>query len=597
MSECLAPPDTPVARQPRQPFKAVSDDALIQVSRFLMTDAVVRFALTCKRLHRVLGSDTVWQPLCASDLAVTALTDIPPGCDDSATEATFHEIYRMWRHSFSDFTRAEVRQVKLWWGRMEAWLLAHAPRIHATLNPPATAAAIAAADAQLKGVRSIPRMLKLMYRFHDGQCLHADESFHAGRLTAPRRVVFESVWHGMFGGYVFYDEAINVRFLPLQHLLWFTTRTLESNDEYFRLDEVRLSDYPEAAAVAAAGSRAKRRGVVFACNFVGLQQPKLDKVFISAPADGDDDGGDAVFCNANAFKGCLPCCRGEQGSRLFSWLEEYMCRLEAGVYRYERLSYGAGGDESDPRRAISLFPAPDATLAYNRARAAAVDGDGSSSSSRSPAAQVRPIAVSAAVTLGVEVGVTPVFVPHRYLFEVDDPDSGRTQAARRLAHEQLFWTYRVRLRMLRDHPTRPPVLTRCQLTRRRWEFTEPAQGDRPPGVVTGAGVVGLFPTLAVDGDGDEGGGAGLVAASDWPFAYQSCTTATSSPAAMGGWLEFKVATRDPSQVAIPPQHASTYDDDDDDDGDEVDASLRAPGTKLFRAAVGVFALDIPDFIF
>ena len=43
----------------------------------------------------------------------------------------------------------------------------------------------------------------------------------------------------------------------------------------------------------------------------------------------------------------------------------------------------------------------------------------------------------------------------------------------------------------------------------------------------------------------------------WPFAYQSCTTSTSYPASMKGWLEFRVNDRDtPHRVHIPPEHLS-----------------------------------------
>ncbi|APR84740.1 glucan synthase 1-related protein [Minicystis rosea] len=51
--------------------------------------------------------------------------------------------------------------------RIERWLLANAPGLHAELRPPATPEQIAAAEAKL-GVR-FPDDVRALYRLHDGQ--------------------------------------------------------------------------------------------------------------------------------------------------------------------------------------------------------------------------------------------------------------------------------------------------------------------------------------------------------------------------------------------------------------------------------------------
>ena len=196
MSQFHAVNETKPPQQEQQSLKAVSDDALTQVCRFLPAPSVGQFAATCKRLHRVLGGDAVWQPMCLQDFAVSRLEECPPGGETDAR--SFRALYRQWRLAFATYDVAEVRHVKTWWTRMETWLHAHARPIHATLNPPASATAIAAAEARFEGKRSIPRTLKLLYRFHDGQRLDADESLHSGQLTAAQNVVMESIWHGTF---------------------------------------------------------------------------------------------------------------------------------------------------------------------------------------------------------------------------------------------------------------------------------------------------------------------------------------------------------------------------------------------------------------
>ncbi|CAN0432113.1 unnamed protein product, partial [Phaeothamnion confervicola] len=95
------------------------------------------------------------------------------------------------------------------------------------------------------------------------------------------------------------------------------------------------------------------------------------------------------------------------------------------------------------------------------------------------------------VTHGVRVRVSALFCP---------------MAAR--SHETL-WTYSVRIRLLREHPSRPAGMISCQLTRRRWIITD-LEGHAEE--VEGPGVIGLMPLLSIP-----------------EFAYQSCTTMPRAP--------------------------------------------------------------------
>ena len=68
--------------------------------------------------------------------------------------------------------------------------------------------------------------IKLMYMMHDGQDLPFDkridcnDGVHLGP-TAAERI---SIFHGVLGGYSFYDHLVNVRMLPLARALAWTTR-------------------------------------------------------------------------------------------------------------------------------------------------------------------------------------------------------------------------------------------------------------------------------------------------------------------------------------------------------------------------------------
>ena len=161
-----------------------------------------------------------------------------------------------------------------------------------------------------------------------------------------------------------------------------------------------------------------------------------------------------------------------------------------------------------------------------------------------------------------------------------------------------FWTYSIRMRLLKDHPSRSFRRSQCTLTRRHWEsnpfFMAGSTPDNPE--ITGEGVVGFFPTLSInysqevelDGThtnlnntinhnftrdntmrGDNTlrnmiGGSDSnvntrnlsittarnttvnnnnhlngVPMTSYPFVYQSCNSFSTYPAWMGGWMEFK----------------------------------------------------------
>jgi hypothetical protein len=129
-----------------------------------------------------------------------------------------------------------------------------------------------------------------------------------------------------------------------------------------------------------------------------------------------------------------------QGS-FFPWLFEYLRRLEEGIYQVEP------ADLTDPDHigphpvcGISLFPTvqplqQDELNAHEHINPTA------------PQPQARMC-----VTNGVEVVNSAVFVPS----DCDLRGFPRT----------LFWTYSMRLRLLHNHPSRPPRMGRCACSSR-----------------------------------------------------------------------------------------------------------------------------------
>ena len=97
------------------------------------------------------------------------------------------------------------RSVSASWQRLEAWLKAHAPKVHDSLGPPATDEAIRALETAV-GV-TLPEELRAAYRLHDGQSrdltlVPPAESGDAGySLLSLERIAGEwKSWKGLLDG-------------------------------------------------------------------------------------------------------------------------------------------------------------------------------------------------------------------------------------------------------------------------------------------------------------------------------------------------------------------------------------------------------------
>eukprot|EP01042_Synura_sphagnicola_P001970 gene1970-2333_t len=209
------------------------------------------------------------------------------------------------------------------------------------------------------------------------------------------------------------------------------------------------------------------------------------------------------------------------------WLDHYLTRLESGVCGVRPLRTLDPG----PTRGwyISLFP--------NRGH----------SSHSGEITNTAPREYVCNVVNGVQVTASVVHV-------------GTLESDR-------IWAYSLSLRLLYSHPTRPPHLTRCQLTTRHWRIRE---SHRPNVVfeVDGPGVIGLFPILTAEREGRAQPAMTWDSDVTWwvtdhdldvsrPFEYQSCTNLCGDhTAVMSGWFDFVPGTIEapmgpPFSVEVP----------------------------------------------
>ncbi|KAF8060480.1 SKIP16 [Scenedesmus sp. PABB004] len=146
------------------------------------------------------GDDAVWRPHLAADFAATA-----PAGPDGAPAAGFRAAYAAWRGAYGDVAGPMLARALAAWGGLKAWLREHAPQVLETLNPGATPAQVAEAEAALG--HPLPLALRCIYRVHNGQDLQLQQG-PAG--APPPRLLL-----GLFGTLVFYDHVTSNALQPL----------------------------------------------------------------------------------------------------------------------------------------------------------------------------------------------------------------------------------------------------------------------------------------------------------------------------------------------------------------------------------------------
>lgn len=392
---------------------------------------------------------------------------------------------------------------------MEAWCSVYAPDILLTLNPPASENDLSNAEMILrsKGIRAaLPSILRLFYRFHNGQKEFENTHFSLG----------------LFGGTCFYHSLTIMRFLHLKDVV---SVTFSVHQELKDKSQVLDSPYLHEESTGLSGDVSPERAaislkdcVVFSSSVIQLTKfycigPEVrnneDEIIQNCPVFVNDGSGDLIPCH--------PTQSAESGHWFVTWLEEYARRLEDGIYKYQPIDMTHDADSkqqdievSEQLCLISHYPVREL---FDPTSADSKQGNAAEVTSFNKGATCR-------VTRNVEVVACPAFIPENSCIK----------------RNEFFWSYSIRMRLLQpDDPAYQNCvdpLNSCQLLSRHWKLIDTNAIDREI-IVDGDGVVGHFPHLSL----------AQRRRLDRPFAYQSCSTGNIFPGSFQGHMTFVPGSR------------------------------------------------------
>lgn len=369
------------------------------------------------------------------------------------------------------------------WAQAKAWLQINFPEILLSLRPGASEEALNEAQRRLQTF--FPPALRVLYRIHDGQDI-VDRRIFLGRKSA-------CMFQGLFGGYNFYSHRVSTRMLKLE-------------DVY---DNVFTSEYNEtSSSILFAASSCMHKRVYCTANSAEVQfSTAWPKSYLPGrrlatqdhppcpcpPAWVERASKDAGYAISLEDDGII------------CWFESYVSDLVSGKFGVRPLDPGRGSAS----RAICLFPSRDKVEA---------------------------------VTHGIRVSATPVFVP-----ELANMDGDQWS---------YVFAYDIEFRFepgedeggggTREHFR---AMRKVQLRDRHWVIYN--SRDEINNEVRGEGVVGEFPLLM---PGDR-------------FEYQSCIQQQEVRGSMEGSFTF------------------------------VEGSLDEPGARIIKAICPRFRLDVPSIIY
>lgn len=363
-----------------------------------------------QRLHLLLDSHaaSLWTHLLSSELGVEDV-DPPEFVPTTKFSCKAKQRFSDWKTKFRDFSNEEIKFMVTWWQRMEGWLSMHAPSILLSLNPPAKEEDFHLFHSRLH--YPFPRLLRLLYSFHNGQMINI-----RNQRMDP---------NCLFGGYNVYNEAVYNHFLSINDIASVTLNVTNQHD----LQESTITSLLSTQR----SDRFLKPVEDMAIFIASFASPK----FICC-------NNENIFTHFDRLDVLIPCvedsARVQSMSPLLQWLQEYLTRLETGVYRYEPidLTDPFAVRDSDPRR-ISLFAYSDNT----------------------------------SISHGIEVSPSPLFIP-----------------SLSSSVGELFFAYNIRMTAV---PDRMPSAS-LQLARRHWRIRAGATEE----VVDGEGVIGLYPRFHRD---------------------------------------------------------------------------------------------------
>jgi uncharacterized protein affecting Mg2+/Co2+ transport len=562
------------------PLEQLPPDLQIRLTGFLSMSEVLALSETSKRLFTIARTDMVWRERLKDDLGITTLTDRPPG-EEVGVIVEAHQsfaLYRDWRRSFNLYPNALVKGMRMWWKGMEDYLEKNLPAAYRSLGPPLSEHQI---EAVLNDDRSgyaselaLPKTLRLLYRFHDGQILPGQRRLlhEKGPHKLSSRAEVLELGLGLFGGVSYYTDWTVCYLLPLRSVVVLNrpgTHYLDTHQFACRTSSIfnAATSHSVAAGVPAAvavveperdrGGKRSSDFVLFAINALNLSTHTPYKGFFV-----ERSGGSGVFTNTrrsppvDSDLELTPCVSRAQrvvagagpaaGSILLAWLLEYLRRLKEKVYVVAPLSQTATttaevelqNNQAATPHYISLFDA--------------------SSKGR--------------VTSGVELKASPYLVSHQSAAASSSGGGGGGGGG---GATLLFWTYKISMRLIRSSDSRPPRLGSCQLVSRHWRIASEQEGEQ---AVDGPGVVGEFPLLTLE--------AGEKSA----WAYSSCSHHRESGVLFGGKIKFRCAPGSLSLAAASQAKAQPA------RGSELHVSDSSGQMQLsdeaFEATLPTMALDV-----
>lgn len=291
-------------------FSAIDSDLFCLCTSFLVCSDIISLSITSHSLAALCADENIWKSIFVREIG-NDVPIAPPACllpsflpppplhssstgtaqaaassssSDSPQEtpvASFKQAVIAWRHHFREFSFKEVKMANMWWKRMKAWLLRYAPAIHSTLNPGLHPHVICALESDHSC--EVPRLMKLLYMFHNGQTL----LFEQPNPLKSEILLRKSLFNGLFGGLQYYDVFINMRMLSLENALPYVRETNIRRAQFMLkpTDDLPLRRVDCSMA----------RPWVFAAN-VPLRGA-ADKLFVYVDKCGDRDPHDQVFTN------------------------------------------------------------------------------------------------------------------------------------------------------------------------------------------------------------------------------------------------------------------------------------------------------------
>lgn len=194
-------------------FIQIGKDASLLIFNYLDVNDLLNLSLCCNNLLDCSKNEQLWKNLLYNDFGLINISSPPSSENDIFQIHTYKECYVKWRISFSEYKVEEVKLAIIWWNRMEKYLLINAPSIYNTLRKPAKKMDFEQYELSLG--QKFPSLLKLLYRFHDGQNIYYDkltleekniESLRNNNNNIPTRYEIQSSkTDGIFGGYTYYS--------------------------------------------------------------------------------------------------------------------------------------------------------------------------------------------------------------------------------------------------------------------------------------------------------------------------------------------------------------------------------------------------------